>query len=299
MLPRASRGFLVPETRRMEKALDGAALIHFLAEHPRLLWAGPWGAVAVFLWKEHYDVLKTTPATERNSTNDDDTKLWRRGAAQSRREIFKPGASLQTLISTGCFFFNAGQRATFRDGIGFMNSSASETVPASRILAASGMPMGGSRKSDWGWAHHRLLAETCADAHITAVVTFRPDQILNAGEDTAALVQTSHFKLFDFLFRAPFPAAGLDRSWRVKFFLAFIPPRWLRGAWWSDCSQSHAGTSSNIEWSEEVRLKTPEHVWSTITARCTPTGAAVRLTLCCRKQVDGRSKKAVHRGQKA
>src|SRR2546426_3988214 len=92
------------------------------------------------------------------------------------------------------------------------------------ILRASRLPMGRLLEIGCGFGRiTRLLAETFADAHITAV-DLSPDQLLNA-RSYCRLSPNISFQLFDIYSGAPFPAADYDTVVAVEVFFHHPAPR--------------------------------------------------------------------------
>ena len=125
------------------------------------------------------------------------------------------------------------------------------------ILRASRLPMGRLLEIGCGFGRiTRLLAETFADAHITAV-DLSPDQLLNA-RSYCRLSPNISFQLFDIYSGAPFPAADYDTVVAVEVFLHHPAPVVASLVERLSRVTQHL---VNIDWSEEWRWKTPEHVW--------------------------------------
>jgi SAM-dependent methyltransferase len=102
----------------------------------------------------------------------------------------------------------------------------------------------------------RLLAEQFPQARITAL-DLSPDQLANAKTYCTGLNNVS-FEQYDFYSGQPFPGSDYDLVIAIEVFLHH-PAHIVRGLLGRLSSISQLIV--NIDWSEDWRWKTPEHVW--------------------------------------
>ncbi len=145
------------------------------------------------------------------------------------------------------------------------------------ILRASRLPMGRLLEIGCGFGRiTRLLAETFADAHITAV-DLSPDQLLNA-RSYCRLSPNISFQLFDIYSGAPFPAADYDTVVAVEVFLHHPAP-------------VVASLVERLSRVTQHLVNKPRSTYgSTITARSTPKRGCSARRSCCRKKLTAYSK---------
>jgi SAM-dependent methyltransferase len=125
------------------------------------------------------------------------------------------------------------------------------------ILAQSQIPLRKILELGCGFGRiTKLLAQHFPQAQITAL-DLSPDQLANAKAYCTGASNIS-FAQYDFYSGQPFPGADYDLAIAIEVFLHH-PAEIVRGLLGKLSSDSQMVV--NIDWSEDWRWKTPEHVW--------------------------------------